>query len=122
GWQAGGVQERSPRVRVLCVPGANVSRRQTHPEGGARTLILLRTCDVGDFFRATQPLIQTTLASVPDPPRKTDSIDSGPGRKLVDGNTGKRTITAPLAFARHDEIEVECVNEAHTFRTHVRID
>ena len=72
-------------------------------------------------FRGTR-FGQASQPPIPDPAGQADGIYIGPSGKLVDGNPGKCRIAAPFAFARHHEIQVEGVDEAHAFSPHVRID
>ena len=55
------------------------------------------------------------LAPVPQPARHAHRVDARARGELVDGQPGQRRVAAPLALARHQEVEIEGVQ--HEFAT-----
>src|SRR5215468_1877899 len=66
--------------------------------------------------------MQIAVTAIPDPAVQTDGVDARTRGEMVNCEFGKRWITSPLAFAGHHEIQIERLDETHTFRAHVRID
>ena len=73
---------------------------------------------------STSPTFFITLEafSVPNQALGMHRIDSRARCKLVDGKGGDGRVAAPLALARHDEIEVERSEEVEALATHVVVD